>query len=200
MSPKKSSPLGDALNHSELIVASATWAEKRRYRVVLRDVQCIIVSEQPDVIGWKSHGSSLLIECKASRSDFLRDKKKSWRRHAEEGMGYERYYAVPTGVGVIDLEDLSAEVGGWGVITIDPKHRVTVLKKSGPFTKRNDRAERALLVSAVCRVTEGWGRKIFGPDAPLAADGDPPPSTAKVIRELRAENLKLRHAIRLANS
>ncbi len=176
------------MKHAELVEAAARWAEKRRYRVVLRDVQSMAVNEQPDVIAWKSNGASLLVECKATRSDFIRDRKKSWRRDAERGMGYERYYAVP-GEGFFCS---SEEIEGWGLLLVRPSGRVEVAKKSGPFTRRNERAERALLVSAVCRVTEGWGRKIFGPDAPLSPDGDPPRSTARIIRELREEIYRLR--------
>lgn len=180
------------MTHDELVNAAALWAEKRRrFRVVLRDVRCTLVSEQPDVIAWKSYGASLLVECKASRADFLRDRKKAWRRRAEEGMGYERYYAVPYDAFAVSVEEL----GGWGLLLVHPRGRVEVAKESGPFTKRNEAAERALLVSAVCRVTEGWGRRMLGPSAPLGPDGDPPPSTAKVIRELREENRRLRRAV-----
>lgn len=181
------------MTHAELVEAAARWAERRRYRVVLRDVQCVLVSEQPDVIAWKSHGASLLVECKATRSDFLRDRKKAWRRDPEAGMGYERYYAVPSLSVVADVG--ASWLGGWGLLLVDPRGRVSVAKKGGPFTSRNERAERALLVSAVCRVTEGWGRKLFGPAAPQNPDGDPPRSTARVIRELREENRRLRRSL-----
>ncbi len=175
------------MTHAELVRAAADWVRRRRYRVVLEDVQATCVSEQPDCIGWKTNGASILVECKSSRSDFLRDRKKSWRRDAERGMGYERYYAVSS----LSVTGHDYDAGGWGLLLVTGR-KVVVLKKSGPFTKRNERAERALLVSAVCRVTEGWGRKMLGPGAPLAPDGDPPKSTARIIRELREECARLR--------
>lgn len=175
------------MKHAELIVHAAKWVRKRRYRVVLQDVQATCVNEQPDVIAWKGNGSSIVIECKVSRSDFLRDAKKRWRYRAEDGMGYHRYYAVPDGpLAALDRQ------AGWGLLVVKSGGRIVEAYPSGPFTKRNERAERALLISAVCRVTDGWGRKIFGAHAPQAPDGDPAPSTARVIRELREENRRLR--------
>lgn len=178
------------MTHTELIEAAAKWAQRRRYRVVLRDVRCNIVSEQPDVIAWKTHGASVVVEAKTSRADFLRDRHKAWRRYPEEGMGYERYYAVES------ESILDGSVAGWGILVVNPGGRIRVAKKSGPFTKRNEAAERTLLVSAVARVTEGWGRRMFGASAPMGPDGDAPPSTARVIREMREEVLKLKAQLR----
>jgi hypothetical protein len=52
------------------------------------------LGEIPDAIGWK-YSDSYLVECKATRSDFLSDGKKWFRRHPEYGMGNYRYYLCP---------------------------------------------------------------------------------------------------------
>lgn len=65
--------------------------------------------EIPDAIGWR-FGSSTLIECKASRSDFLRDKHKCSRRKPS-AMGRYRYYLCPEGM--IQPEDLPPF---WGLL------------------------------------------------------------------------------------
>jgi hypothetical protein len=71
-----------------------------------------LTKETPDVIGWYD-GLSFLIECKASRADFLADKNKSFRINPEEGMGDWRFYMCPEGL--IQPEDLP---DGWGLIWV----------------------------------------------------------------------------------
>ena len=66
--------------------------------------------ETPDAIGWKG-GISILVECKVSRSDFLSDKKKTFRQRPEQGMGRHRYYM--TTPGIIKPEDVPER---WGLL------------------------------------------------------------------------------------
>lgn len=178
------------MTHDELIASAARWLRvARRHPVVLSDVRCSMISEQPDIIAWKNTGFSTVIEAKASRSDFVRDKHKSFRRNEERGMGYERYFYAP--VGIVPASELPP---GWGLLEPDAKGRVVLVVKSRSFTDRSERDERVLLVSAVRRVTEGWGRRTFGEIAPPMVDGDAHPTATKIIRELRAENKQLRDA------
>lgn len=150
-----------------------------------------MVSEQPDVIAWKNWGHCIVIECKVSRSDFLRDHKKWFRRNPEQGMGHERWLAAPTGL--VAAEEIPER---WGLLAVrTSSKRVSVVRKAEPFTDRNDRHETSLLISALRRATEGWGRRIFGDAAPAMVDGDPHPSAAKTIRELRDENRRLREQL-----
>lgn len=107
--------------------------------------------EQPDAIGWKLSGlHTVLVECKVSRSDFLRDKKK-WHRRAGTGMGQERYYLAPPGV--ISVEDLP---DGWGLAVAEPR-RVRVLRpiKVERFDFDRTRREVALLYAALRKVELG---------------------------------------------
>ena len=50
---------------------------------------CTNSGEIPDAIGFK-YGHSILVECKTSRSDFLSDKKKTFRKYAWESLVKEK--------------------------------------------------------------------------------------------------------------
>lgn len=55
--------------------------------------------EVPDIIGFGSTiEDCVVVECKASRSDFLHDAKKPFRVYPEKGMGRKRIYVVNDGV------------------------------------------------------------------------------------------------------
>ena len=54
-------------------------------------------AELPDVFAFTKY-HSVLIECKASRADFLKDKKKPFRQNPESGIGAMRFYLVNEGV------------------------------------------------------------------------------------------------------
>lgn len=176
------------MTHDALVKWAERWLRKRRAVVVLSDVRSIMVSEQPDVIAWGNSGFSTLVECKVSRADFLRDAGKPFRRHPERGMGLERWYAAPPGL--LTVADLPAR---WGLI--EPADRggapvgVRVVRRAERFDRRAEREERALLVTALRRATEGWGRAMFGDLAPPAeTEGDRHPAVlARTIRNLRAE-------------
>ena len=144
--------------HKSLVKGAGIWLRKFGCGVVLEElVSCSITGEIPDAIGWK-FGFSYLIECKASRSDFLSDKKKVFRRNPEQGMGAYRFYMSPPHI--IEIKDLPE---GWGLIWRDGKKMETVKglrcnysnvvddKQIKNFTDRSLRAEIDLLVSALRR-------------------------------------------------
>lgn len=55
--------------------------------------------EVPDIIGFgNTIDDCVVVECKASRSDFLHDAKKPFRVYPEKGMGKKRIYVVNDGV------------------------------------------------------------------------------------------------------
>lgn len=84
--------------HAELVKRAAKWLSgTMRCGVVL--CECASGTEQPDAIGWKRAGHhSILVEVKVSRTDFLKDKKKWFRRQPEYGLGQERWYLTPPGL------------------------------------------------------------------------------------------------------
>lgn len=177
------------MKHAELVAAAARWL-RRRHPIVLVDVHCSVTNEQPDAIGWTNAGFSTLVECKVSRADFQRDAAKWFRREPSYGMGYARWYCSP--VGVIDRADLPPR---WGLLSAVGE-RVRVVCEPEPIHDFNRKVEAALLVSALRRATEGWGRRIFGDVAPELVDGDPHPTTSRLLRELRQENKRLREELR----
>jgi hypothetical protein len=81
----------------------------RKCSVVLYEL-ATAADETPDVIGW-SVGTSILVECKMTRSDFLRDAKKPVRSDPRKGMGHRRYYLCPPDV--IGVDDLPPK---WGLL------------------------------------------------------------------------------------
>lgn len=139
--------------HDQMVLRAERWLEQQGCGVVIRDPFRSVNQEQPDAIGWRS-GVSILIEVKASRSDFLSDKNKAFRAKPEEGMGDWRFYMSPPDI--IKPEDLPE---GWGLLWVRGKkiqkvHGVPpnswwVSKK--PFT--GDKAnENTMLLSALRRL------------------------------------------------
>ena len=82
----------------------------RRCSVVLYEF-ATASDENPDVIGWAPGADSVLIECKLTRADFLRDATKAVRRNPRAGMGQRRYYLCPPDV--IQVKDLPPK---WGLL------------------------------------------------------------------------------------
>jgi hypothetical protein len=80
--------------------------------VVLSEQACAS-GEMPDAIGWKKACHSVVVECKASRADFLADAEKPWRQKPERGVGCERYYLAPSGF--IHTDELPT---GWGLLEV----------------------------------------------------------------------------------
>lgn len=86
-----------------------------------RGHNCVVVAveprsrktvEQPDVIGWKPSGWSVLVEVKVQRKDFLGEKRKPHRRgkKAAGAMGQERWYLTTPGV-ILTVKEVPR---GWG--------------------------------------------------------------------------------------
>lgn len=67
--------------------------------------------EIPDAIGWR-YGSSILIECKCSRSDFFADAKKIHRLGT--GVGQKRFFMTPPGL--VKISELPDQ---WGLLEVE---------------------------------------------------------------------------------
>ena len=81
--------------HKMLVEIARKWAFNR-HGVAVAEFVCMN-GEIADVMAFSSVYSTM-IECKISRSDFLADKKKFFRRSPEFGMGNYRIYCAPRGV------------------------------------------------------------------------------------------------------
>jgi hypothetical protein len=118
-----------------------------------REFRCPVViaelrtqcTEIPDVLGFHGLGSTVLIECKVSRADFLADKDKWFRAREEKGVGDHRYYAAPAGM--LSPEELP---DGWGLLEVTGGTVRRVRKAE--FMEANKRAEVAMLMSAMRRL------------------------------------------------
>jgi len=141
------------VKHGQLVRRAARWlANTKRCSVVITEMAG--GGEEPDAIGWSSgyHAPTVLVECKASRSDFDADRLKVGRRRVESlGKGNERYYLVPP-----DLLDYALQNAPekWGVL-VAHKNRVEVRRESGHFESARGH-EMAMLVSVIRRIA---GRK-----------------------------------------
>lgn len=158
---------GTTPTHADLVEAGRQWLLRRRAgnlasgrrsrgvcSVVLTEM-VTQVSETPDVLGWYG-GVSIVIEAKASRADFLADRKKSFRRHPENGLGQFRYYIAPKAmITASELPD------GWGLIEVsgDDAGRVRVARESQVFSARHDN-EVAVLISLVRRLDVEPGKHV----------------------------------------
>jgi len=136
------------ISHKELVDKAFHYL-RLSYTVVFRE-RVDSTSENPDAIGFK-RGFSCLIECKASRADFLLDKEKLFRKRPQDGMGYERYFMAPIG-----LLEPSEMPDGWGLLEVGEvarKYRpVTMAHDSERFFERNLQAEVAYLTSSIRRI------------------------------------------------
>lgn len=121
------------LTHADIVKRSARWLDDRRFwlpsPMVNRPPAFLwvekavpLVTEMPDVLGlfeafitgsWTTY--SVMIEAKASRSDFTSDKAKP-HRQGKRGLGDYRLYACPPRV--IMPTDLPE---GWGLLWVYPK-------------------------------------------------------------------------------
>jgi hypothetical protein len=112
-----------SLKHTHLVSKAVDWL-RHEYRcgIILSEQYCA-TGEIPDAIGWRGMNRSVVIECKASRSDFLADATKPFRLKPEEGLGCERFYLAPRGV--VGLEELPAD---WGLLEY-AKKSISVARK-----------------------------------------------------------------------
>lgn len=113
------------MTHSDLVEIAYKWVLKNgSCGVAFKELKAL-TNECADVIGFGSGGFSVLIEVKVSRSDFLADKKKSFRKNPEKGMGTERYYMCPQGL--LKPEDMPV---GWSLIYVNEKMKPKVFHRS----------------------------------------------------------------------
>lgn len=107
--------------------------------------------EQPDVFGW-NFWSSVLVEVKVSRADFLKDLRKPFRVKPEDGAGEFRYFCCPTGL--IKEEELPAK---WGLLY--EFEGVVRLIKEAERQRFNFATERTIMTSVMRR--EGVKSEIY---------------------------------------
>lgn len=131
-----------SVTHSDLVGAASKWLQKKCACVI---TEIATTGEEPDAIGWRgSH--SILVECKASRADFLADRQKGFRRSPQLGIGARRYFMAPKGL--IAVEELPSM---WGLLEYDAP-KVRCARESDYFSDCNTRHEITILLSAMRRI------------------------------------------------
>jgi hypothetical protein len=131
--------------HKALVRRMAQWLKGNVGCTVVMSELVTANGETPDVIGWQTGARSTLIECKTSRSDFLADGRKWFRRREEDGMGARRYVAAPTGM--LGADEMPQ---GWGLLEVTRRH-VRVAKDAEIMNAHKGR-ECVMLMSALRRL------------------------------------------------
>jgi len=137
------------MTHAGLVILAERYLLRQGCRVVLTE-RGRAGEEFPDAIGWMPDGTSILIEAKRTRKDFLaewsRADRKQHRRNHQAGMGERRYYLGPAGI--IRPDDL--EGNGWGLIEAWPRR---LFKRVDSVHFQPDRyAELRLIVASFSKV------------------------------------------------
>ncbi len=134
------------MTHAELVARAERW--------LLNTMGCGFVltefstaaGEIPDAIGWKNSWS-YLVECKASRADFLADKRKMHRRCPDYALGNHHYYMCEPGI--VEATDLPEN---WGLLHVR-NGRVKIVRDAVPDPNPAIAvSERLILCSALRRV------------------------------------------------
>lgn len=144
------------MTHKELIAVAAEQLKRWRCLPICTEMVTLNnTGEIPDAIGWTSQ-ASILIECKASRADFLADCKKIFRFDLpESGMGDFRFYFTNPGV-ITSESDIPLGWGVYEVIDGKPKYKFGVRYSNAadiPFFG-NKKAEIVMLRSYIRRSEE----------------------------------------------
>lgn len=130
------------MTHSELVAVASRWLQKKCSVVV---TEIATTGEEPDAIGWQGNHSTL-VECKATRADFMVDKIKGFRRDTQRGIGQKRYFLTPANL--VDLDELPEN---WGLLEFDGE-KVKCLRESEHFEPSNHRHELTILLSVLKRL------------------------------------------------
>lgn len=113
------------LTHPQLVSRAVDWLRRHYGCGIILSEQYCATGEVPDAIGWKRHCRSVLVECKATRADFLADATKPFRLSPEEGLGCERFYLAPPGT--IAREELPPR---WGLLECTRRGARLIVKAS----------------------------------------------------------------------
>ena len=133
------------MTHDELVARAAAWL-RSSWRCIVVITEMAGGIEIPDAVGFTPY-CSVLVECKASRSDFLRDRDKCVRRIDSRGMGQHRFYFAEPGI--IRQDEVPR---GWGLAEVDGRRVRKVLVVDECGGRDGWRDERALLVSCIRRL------------------------------------------------
>jgi len=101
-------------SHNNLVGLAKKWLQNQGCGYVVSELKSMCM-EIPDAFGLRAD-RTILVECKTSRSDFLKDAKKPFRINPNQGIGDFRFYLCPENL--IHKEDLPEK---WGLLWYDGK-------------------------------------------------------------------------------
>ena len=108
------------------------------------------IDERPDAIGFlHSGGTSILVECKVSESDYYADRQKPFRKDPDKGVGNFRWFLTPKGL----VRESMSVPAGWGLLEVCG--RVIRVRKWATEMKKDSEAETIILYSVVNRLNIG---------------------------------------------
>jgi len=134
--------------HDRLVKKARGWLLKHRHVIVISEMASG-GGEEPDAIGFQHGADSTVIECKASRSDFLRERHKSHARIPEQSMGNYRYFLAPK-----DLIKLNELLPADGLLELDENGRIRETR--GAMRKERNLAHEYVLLCSCIRRLFGW--------------------------------------------
>ena len=132
------------MTHSDLVERARKWLRTQGCGVIITEMTSG-AGQEPDAIGWHP-AYSVLVECKASRSDFMSDKNKGHQR-TKISMGDKRYYLAPKGI--IKPGEVPEK---WGLLEPYGNGIKKIVYPGSFFKEKNIRGEITLLVSAMRRI------------------------------------------------
>jgi len=154
-----------SLDHGSLCRRAGRWLRHHhRCQVVAVEPRSLRTREQPDALGWRGDGWSVLVEVKTSRADFFADAQKPFRGPAAKvtGMGQERWFLTPGGL--LKPGELPE---GWGLAEV--RGRVIRVTVPAPRSARFDVARFRWEVCLLLSIVQGE-RKARGADMNLLED------------------------------
>ena len=119
----------EKLTHDEVADIGAKKLRSMGYPISFSNMTSATHGEQPDALGMNAYADSFLLEAKVSRSDFLSDKNKPWRKDGC-GIGMRRAYITPKGL--LNISDIPY---GWELWEVHGKNKPVVKVIKGQVKK-----------------------------------------------------------------
>ncbi len=154
------------LKHDDVAEIGARWLRRNGYPIAFANMRSNVATEQPDALGFNDIGESFLLEAKVSRSDFLADKKKPWRKDGN-GIGQRRGYIAPEGI--IKPEEVPY---GWWLLEVYGKMQPKVRVVKGIAYEQPSAQERATTMAGRRRVYRHGDHQEFTPDSGYSFRGE----------------------------
>ena len=144
------------LTHTTLVSLAMRYLDAKGFKVILAEPG--FRKERPDAMGFSS-GFSCLVECKASRMDFLKDRGKPFRKNPAKGVGTVRIYLTNPGICSLDeipeRWQLMEAVDGDTLVVRKGAKGCLQMGLGWCFPEKNHKAEADLLYSWAWRKLNG---------------------------------------------